>query len=697
MTIPPRITYNKWHALRAEGQTSRTAGWPVSRVTQQPELAGGSRACGPRLNPARSTESNRGLTLQTEALQQEQAPSLRRWLGERSGSERTTLARLWGLPEPAGQPGAALAEAMLAALERVLAGLRPAERAALTLVQQYGGQIDAPLLEREYGGIRSLGDYPNPRAYLLALEQPATPVERLWMLGLLLPKPASTARTYAIPAEILLLLPPAPAREQSLRLTPAGPPEHVYTADPARLERLLMALLALAQDGQLELTRSGALSKAALRRLAGPHQPAARPADEQQYLQFARWIGEAAGLLKVGADERLRPSRTALDWLRSGQATRTQRLLDGWIASAWDELAVWAGVTAQREFARDLAGAKRAALQLIGQAPPAEWVALDEFVSQVRRTMPDFARPDRRYDSWGLLSRTRQPLDGFVFWEAVEGAQLRAIVCRTLSWLGLVDVGQPPSAFRLTALGAALLAGQPAPAEPPAEPLVIQANFEVIAPRYASPYARFQLGRLAERTSAQLAEIYTLSKRSIHAALQRGIAFDDMLRFLHEHAAAELPPNVAATLRDWASQYGQVALRPGILLESEDALLLEQITRDRRVRMPRHQRLSEHAWLVRAADAHSLAERLRKAGYGVAGQPDAPHTPLREHDLTVIYTALEFYAQAADALAIEHDAGPALRRRIARLLPEKLLNRAFQASRTAVQALRERLDSLPFT
>lgn len=77
---------------------------------------------------------------------------------------------------------------------------------------------------------------------------------------------------------------------------------------------------------------------------------------------------------------------------------------------------------------------------------------------------------------------------------------------------------------------------------------------------------------------------------------------------------------------------------------------------------------------MRAADAHSLAERLRKAGWRRSRQPDAPHV-LREHDLTVIYTALEFYAQAADALAIEHDAGPALRRRIARLLPEKLLNR----------------------
>lgn len=137
---------------------------------------------------------------------------------------------------------------MLAALERVLAGLRPAERAALTLVQQYGGQIDAPLLEREYGGIRSLGDYPNPRA-LLALEQPATPVERLWMSGCCCRNPPARHAHMLFPPRSCCCCRPHPPAEGSPRLTPAGPPEHVYTADPARLERLLMALLALAQDG----------------------------------------------------------------------------------------------------------------------------------------------------------------------------------------------------------------------------------------------------------------------------------------------------------------------------------------------------------------------------------------------------------------------------------------------------------------
>jgi hypothetical protein len=117
--------------------------------------------------------------------------TLRRWLAARGASERATLARLWFLREEVSRSPEALAEAMLepAAVERLLASLSPRERAALTLVQQHGGSIAAPVLEREFGNVRRHADYPNPRAYLLALEQPASPTERLWALALLIAAP----------------------------------------------------------------------------------------------------------------------------------------------------------------------------------------------------------------------------------------------------------------------------------------------------------------------------------------------------------------------------------------------------------------------------------------------------------------------------------------------------------------------------
>jgi hypothetical protein len=161
---------------------------------------------------------------------------------------------------------------------------------------------------------------------------------------------------------------------------------------------------------------------------------------------------------------------------------------------------------------------------------------------------------------------------------------------------------------------------------------------------------------------------------------------------LSEHSAHALPQNVVASVREWAGQHGQVVLRRGVLLEAKDALMLEQIKRDKRVRMPVFEALTEQAWLIREGDAPEIAERLRKAGYGLSGDDESPQAPLREQDLSVLFTALEFYTQACAELAIEHDASAALRRRVMRLLPDRAINRAYQSSHEALRRLKERLE-----
>jgi hypothetical protein len=601
------------------------------------------------------------------------------------------------LPEADAQSSTVLASAILqpSAIARVLDGLKPRDRDALTLVQQHDGLIPAAVLEREFGTVRAHTNYPNPRAYLLALEQPAAPTERLWLLGLLI----SDGSAYAIPADLLPLLPPAPARQRELVLPPAEAPDQVAEADERTLERGLLMLLTLAQDGMLEVIPAGGLNKASLARIARLWDPNDKFKDAWReehwpYVLFVRRIAEGAGLLRVSADSRLRPTQAALDWLRQPPLERARQLLYGWVESKWDELASFKGIKIQRGYFRDLAGAKRAILRLVGQAPPGQWVALADLVAQVKLVEPDFARPDGRYDTWGLLGYDRQPLNGFVHWDQVEGEQLKSIVSGTLRWLGLADlglVGERGVSFRLTPLGAALLAGAPAPPAPPDEPLVLQPNFEVVVPPHASPYARFQLARIAARSGGAEAEIYALTKRSIQAALERGIALDDIMRFLADQSASPPPQNVAASLREWAGQHGQVTLRRGVLLEADDPLVLEQIRRDRRVRMPAFEPLGDSAWLIREGDAPELAERLRKAGYGLSGDGAGPAVPLREHDLTVLCAALEFYARACDELAIENDASGALRRRVARLLPDRALNRAYQSSHEALKRLKEHL------
>jgi hypothetical protein len=634
---------------------------------------------------------------------------LRKWLSERNASERATLARLWALPNQIDRSPDALADALLdpVALAQLLAGLGPRERAALQFVQQRGGSVPTAVLEREYGGVREHTRYPNQRAYLLALEQPPSPAERLYTLALLLPIrnsrwPDSPPTNYAIPSDLLKLLPPAPERDRALHLVPADAPESIVEADYALTERFLLILLALGQDDLLEVIPTGGLNKASLARIAKWRDPkdqfkGAWREEHWPFVSLVRRVAEGAGLLRVGADAKLRPTREAVEWMRQPITDRARRLLDGWVDSAWDELVSFLGMKLQHGYGRDLPGAKRAIVDWIAQLPPGQWVALDAFSAAVKAVEPDFARPDGRYDAWGLINYARQPVDGFEFWDEVEGRQLQTIAGGTLRWLGLTDLGMEGDksvSFRVNQLGAAVFGtGTPAhQALPEAEPLVAQPNFEVVVPAFASPYSRFQLGRIAARAPGEDdTEIYTITKKSIQAALERGITYEDILRFLREETGREPPQNVAATLSEWAGQHGQVSLRRGVLLEADDAAMLEQIRRDKRVKLPPIEELSERTWLLREADSSALAERLRKAGYGLAGDGADVGAPLKENDLAVLFAALEFYGQACVLLGVQGDVSGAMHQRVARLLSEKQLNRAYQTSRDVLKRLKERL------
>ncbi len=628
----------------------------------------------------------------------QRASDLRTWLAGRSASERATIARLWHLPEQGGAPEA-LAERLLLpeTVAAMVASLGPQERAALKRVQAEGGRIAASVLEREYGGVRAHSDYPNPRAYLLALSQPASPTERLFLMALVQPLGQGARRCYAVPPDLLALLPPVPPRDRTLRIAPVPPPDEVAAGDLRWLERGVLAMLTLAQEERLELIPSGALNKASLVRLCRALKPESdckglSREGQWPYVQFLRALLQGAGLLRSGADALLRPTRAALEWLRMPLADRVRQLLDGWVAGAWDELEQLSGVELRRAFGRDLPAARRAALALLAQTPPDAWVAFDDFVAAVRAAEPDFARPDGNYDSWGARGPRGEPLDGFAHWDEVEGQQLRTILRFPLHWLGLLDLAaELPLRYRLSPLGAALLQGAAPPPEPPPEPLVVLPQFEVLVPAYASLEARFQIGRVAELERADTVAVYHLTEASVRAAMGRGIALEDLLRFLREHSGRELPQNVVATVADWAGRHGQVALRGGVLLEARDRPLLEQILRDRRVRLPEAERLDDTRLLLREGDAPGVAERLRRAGYGLAGEPELPGQPLSERDLAVLFAALEFYAKACERLHIDGEASAALRQRVAHLLPEQQLNRAFQTARQAGQTLEERL------
>lgn len=620
-------------------------------------------------------------------------PTLRGWLDERTPAERQTIAALWSLA-PREITTGDLASLMLQPqiITGVITELSAAARQALICVQRQGGRVRAAVLEREYGAVRPHAAVPDPRAYLLALATPPSAVEQLFLRGLLLKQGDRDGGIYAIPIDLLSLLPPTPPSDGIKTLQSVAAPPTIRAADSQALEDHILALLRLAYEGSLATTQTGAFTQQALRTLARAwhthhDSPIAGREEYWPYARFLRCVAISAGLLRYDAFRLLRPTPYSVAWLRQTRGERLRCLLQAWITSQWDELSDLLGIVVGRAETRDLPEARRALTSFLASVPTGVWLSHHDLIAAVKTEAPDFARPDGDYTAWQLRGRDRRPLDGFAHWDQVEGRQLATMIGVSLRWLALIDTDEhETTAFRIAPYGAMLFHNLEEPQEPPAEPIAVLPNFDVVVPDSASLVARFQIGRIA--TAGQNgARLYSLTRRSILAALDRGISIDEAIRFLHEQSANEIPQNVVVTLREWAGRYGRVRIRRAAVLASDDPLLLEQIRHDSRVRLPPVEPLNANTWLLADADAPLLAERLRRAGYAPAAD-DHERGPLQETDLTTIAAALEFYGAASRRLGFETQVSAALHRRVARLLSAPRRQQARDQAAAALERLR---------
>ncbi|MCG8351606.1 MAG: helicase-associated domain-containing protein [Chloroflexales bacterium] len=641
--------------------------------------------------------------------------SFRFWLRTCTASERKTLAQAWGMSpsiQRDAEDATTLANVLLTpdAIKQMLATLNAQEYAALERVLAEGGQIPAAVLEREFGSIRHHEGYPNPRAYLLALQQLPSATERLFILGLIQIEGRGRQQRYSVPVDLSALLPGVTLRDWTLHLASVPQPPVVVEAVIQELEYNIVTVLGLAQADALVVVPERGLNKASLLRLAkrwGMSKDDLRGITYEQhwrYLHFLRIVLQSAGLLHVTADNHLRPTKATIDWLQAPRSKRLHWLVEGWVTSDWDELKRFLGISIKGfAFDRNLAATRRAILKFLSQAPPDAWIAWDDLIDEVYRVDPDFARPDGRYDTWRLVDYRGQSLDGFDHWYDVEGELLKATIGGSLRWLGMTDYGGvkdaddhgTPTAFRLNANGAAVLGLTSAPADEAYDRLVIQGTFDLVVPPHATPFDRFQSGRVAawvSGSSHEEAEIYKITKVQVQTAAEHGIAADAIIAFLEQSSGTTLPPNVTYSLREWVSKQGQLAVRQGVILQSNDRLLLEQVRRDRRVRTPPLETLDAQTWLLGEGDAVKLITELRKAGYGLTGDVHIDDLPFKERDLTVLAAALKFYAYACAELDIESQASAALGQRIARLLTQRQRDTVDRIAHAALTALRQKVN-----
>jgi len=543
-----------------------------------------------------------------------------------------------------------LAEELLQ-LEEValtLDGLSPTERGTLEAIITQGGKIKAPLFLREYGELRAFGPGRLER------EKPwlelANAAEGLWYRGLIYKAFDETegyrGEFFFIPQDLLPLLPQAGKGLPSFTVEPSPSPPVIRQADLALLEDVCTFLSCLQRE-EMKPLRGGYLPRPVVERLNEQFivkEDLAEIVHERgtQRLAFLHHLCRQLRLVRVRRGLLKPSSAEARTWLKSSPADQMAALQAAWRDDAqWNEL--WHVPSLRCEdtgWRNDPLATRQRLLKHLSQCPPDQWLSLASFIQAIKESDPDFQRPDGDYGSWYIRQADMgRYLAGFESWDQVEGALIAYLIAQPLHWLGATSLGYEnddvllrlalcftqdrnlqsslPSSFLITLWGATFL-GLPRPEREKwsPQPIEVRPDFTILVPAGASLYHRFQVERFAERQgSEERAYLYRVTQDSLARLLREDIKVETVLGFLKQAAAGRLPANVADTLRQWGQKYGQVSLRPVLLLQVKDELILQELQALPQTRPYLREIISPTAATVAKKDWPRLVEELRKLGY----------------------------------------------------------------------------------
>ncbi len=188
-----------------------------------------------------------------------------------------------------------------------------------------------------------------------------------------------------------------------------------------------------------------------------------------------------------------------------------------------------------------------------------------------RRTRPSLLGEE--FTAASAMGQTPQDRDGLV--RACVEATLRT----ALTWFGVVTWGRSAmgEAMQLTDMGWWLLGRGREPALPPfgATPLAMQPDLSVLVLN-AEPAHLWPLLALAETETLDRVSIYRITATTLRRALRRGLALDQVMRFLESRTGAPLPDATRATLEDWVRAVRRVVIERALLVSADDAEVFEE-------------------------------------------------------------------------------------------------------------------------
>ena len=521
-----------------------------------------------------------------------------------------------------------LAAAILTAesINRTWERLGSDEREALYDLLANEGRRPLSYFVRRYGELRPMG--PARRERERPWVNPVSVTEALYYRGLIIrafeQTPAGAQEYIAIPTDLQSLL-PQPEADFAARTPgyPVAPPRRLkggQTVAPDDMATLLAYLLLRETNARTWL--STAPIEEIDRHLRRRNRPAYRAlltqlAYELQLLEDEEIVGHT--VTRVNKE-------VARPWLEAPRQHQLRSLAETWLRStSWNDLAYTPGLEAD-EWPNEPRLAREVVVEALRDVPPEIWWSLDGFIEHIKQTNPDFQRPGGDYAAWYLRDAyTGEILHGFLYWDYIEGAQIRFIIEGPMRWLGLVCATR--GAFMLTPLGLAILGQAEWPSSPDPEATIrVDSQGVISVPAALSRYKRTQISRFTAWMSPpeispdpeeeiEGAYLYRLTPQAIARATGQGIRLDThIIPFLQRLSGHELPPNVLQMLKAWQKNPDEVVVQDVVIVRAKDLGVYERLRKNERVSRWFGPQVGPNSHAVMRKDLPALLNALREMG-----------------------------------------------------------------------------------
>lgn len=438
-------------------------------------------------------------------------------------------------------------------------------RSALDALVRNAGWMTWARFSQTYGPLRDVG--PGKRDREKPYLDPISPAEVLWYRALIgrdfLRREGTLQECAYIPEDLLNLLPAVKPVEPQPPGRPASPGEtaHIYPVTDRILDHACTLLAALRlgdpqrspgiSGWQPPFERVHALL-AAVKLITSNEQPV--PEDARPFLEMTR--GEA------------------LTWL-----------VQGWLVSAqFNELRQVPGLICEGGWHNDPIIARQRVLAWLSEVPAGTWWHLDSFIEAIYQQEPDYQRPAGDFDTWLVREAVSgKSLCGLQYWHQVDGALVRYLLTGPMHDLGLVDLaaaaeGEPVGAFRFSGWSEQLLLGKPVEEVPEEnQPLTVQSEGIITASTCTPRIVRYQVSRFCLWIDeSNTGYTYRVSPASLGAAAEQGLKIMHLERLLGENCDSP-PPSLVKALRQWEQKGGQALIRPVVVLQVENPLILQAL------------------------------------------------------------------------------------------------------------------------